>query len=549
MTALSRPWDLASSEVRLIRISDKLQLIGSTFLAQALRVATTLVLARLVTRNDYGLFTLIGSIPGLISLGDLGIPASLIRMRHHDDRVRDTAVTLCVALYLIYGALIVGGGAYFSLRYHDYRLWVVGLIMGVTSLLGVLYNVQLADLNRRLDFRAESRQNMIFAFSQTAAGILFAILGWGIFALALQAFVGQIIANAAIHRRSQLRIPRSFSFSVAKEFVLLGGGVGLAAYVGNVRDSVLNLLIGRVAGPGPVGDWGRSTQVQSLFSQNLMVSIERVAYPNLCRAISLPERLRDLFTKTTVVLMLVGAFTGAWLIGTRVDLVALGLGSQWTRVPPILAVVALAVPAAAFYSISYNTWYALGRAGMLLKVSIVNTILSLPVLAIVAHQGLGPVAWTWVASQWFIALANFVGLIRVIRPPCREIALRSAGLLLAGAASAAVMLLVRRHVQSLLPTFPRFALCSMAGAIVYVALVMLTQRDILHFILRMSRGGGPIKASTPEPTQSESSATSSTDDKAILVDDVTCQLVPPPPPEGRIEPVPIVPSSTPVSYD
>jgi O-antigen/teichoic acid export membrane protein len=475
-------------DAALIPISDKLQLVISSCLAQALRIGTGLVMARLVSRDDYGLYTLILALPGLISLNDLGISASWIKMQDRSDTTRDTAVLLGVGLYALYGILLIGGGGYLAITHRDYRLWLVGAIVAVTGILQVLYTLQLADLNQQLHFRAESKQNILYAAFQAAAGIGMAAAGLGIFALAMQGLAAQVVANAVISRRSRLRLPRSFSLAVARRFVSLGGKVGLAAYVANLQDSTIALTINRMAGQGPVGDWGRATQIQALFAQNVFVSFERMAYPLLCRATADPVRLRDLITKATLSLLLIAGFTTAWLLSMREDFVVLGLGGQWLQVPPLLAIMALAVPAGALYSISYNACYALGRTSVLLRSSVINTLFFLPALLLVCRVGVEAIAWAWVGSQVLLALLNFGWIVWAARPPLDRIVKHGALLVGAGSLAGGVMAWVRSDLSAQLPILLRLTLCSVVGLLVYGLLVRLTQPQVVFFVWRTSRG-------------------------------------------------------------
>jgi len=99
-------------------MSDKLWLVFSSVFAQAMRIGTTLVMARWVSKTDYGLYYVIVSLPGLISLGDLAIPSSLIQMPEDTDSMRDTAVILGLSLYAIYSVVLIGGSTYLSHTHH-----------------------------------------------------------------------------------------------------------------------------------------------------------------------------------------------------------------------------------------------------------------------------------------------------------------------------------------------------------------------------------------------------------------------------------------------
>ena len=178
-----KPLLSARSVKNLLRFSfsDRFQLLSSTFVAQALRILTTIVMARWLTPRDYGLVGLTSAIPGVISsLGDFGAFRCLIQIRDLPDReVRETALALSAGLSAVYAVTAVSCGIALSFAYHDSRLvWIAGL-QAATSFLAMLYGYQMANLSRDLLFNTESKQNLLFAGSQALSGMIFAVLGFG----------------------------------------------------------------------------------------------------------------------------------------------------------------------------------------------------------------------------------------------------------------------------------------------------------------------------------------------------------------------------------
>ncbi len=304
----------------MIRISDKLQLIGSSYLSQVIRILTLFVMARLIGPNDNGIYMLVIYVAGLVmALSDFAIPQSVVQIRDHDeDVVVDTGLVLIVLLYAFYGLFAVAAGIFLTLKdpHHDPHYWRIGVMVAISAELAGLYNVQLARLNRRLNFRAESRQNIIFAVSTAATGIFFALLHYGSYALALQILAGQLAANIAINFRVPLSWPRHASWTVAKRFFTLGTPASLATYVRTVESSIVGLIIKSIPLPNGgiygIGLWSKVVQVQGLFGQNLLTSFQRVAYPLICHSVSDPPRMRQLFARTTLIIMMVSMlFTGS----------------------------------------------------------------------------------------------------------------------------------------------------------------------------------------------------------------------------------------------
>jgi len=483
----------------LIRISDKLQLIGSSFFSQGLRIATTLVMARLLSPDDYGAYMLVLALPALVgAMGDFGIPTTLVQLKNEsEEAIVDTAFVLGTLLYIVYGCLTIAGGIYLSMTYDDPRLIVVAIISASSNLLTAWYNIQLAVLNRRMDFRAESKQNLWFSISTAGAGVALAFAGLGVYALALQLLVGQLIANFAVLRLSPLRWPRQFSMPLAKTYFGLGGKVSLALYVSNVQGSIANLIVNHMGGQVALGAWGRTTQVQAMFGQNLLSSFERVLYPLLCRAVDDPDRRRDLFVRSLLLLMLPSAFACVWLIAGREAMVRLVLGPQWTMVPPLLLIAALAIPANAFGSMGYRMAYAMGRTDLMLRAGFIDLILFFPMLGIVWSYGVPGIAAAWVFGRFLTTTLVLAGLWREINVPTRYLFGQMLRLAFCAVSAGLAMAWGAAWLESALPGMNlllRFITMSVAGFILYIALVLLIQRDLIRSAMQLSR----TRAAPPE---------------------------------------------------
>lgn len=472
---------------------------------QGLRVGTTLAMARLISPSDYGSYMLVLALPALLgSLGDFGIPTTLVQLKHaSEEAIIQTAMVLGVGLYLFYSLMMLGAGTYLSYKYNDHRLIGVAAILAVSNVLLELYNIQLAVLNRRLDFHAEARQNLISSLAVSLSGIGFALSGLGVFALALQQLTGQLISNLAVLRSAPIAWPRHFSKAIAKDYFRLGTKVTLGAYAANVQANFISLLINHIAGKPTLGAWGRAVTVVQLCGHNVLSSFERVVYPLLCKAADDPQRLRSLYVRSTILLMLPSAFAAAWLIAGREAIVRLGLGPQWRdSVPPLLMISGIAIPAAALAIIGYRTAYAIGRTNLMLRVGLTDLAIFIPTLAVLSRFGILGIASAWVVSRFTSALLYNAGIWRVVNPPAGTLVYRVA-VVLASAAVAGVVLRLTGHWLAAHTNWWLIAQLAISSTIalgVYIGLIMLVLPDLPGTVWKLSRSDAePAATATVQP--------------------------------------------------
>jgi O-antigen/teichoic acid export membrane protein len=477
-------------------LSDKALLIGSTFLGHVLRIGTTLVMARLVTPDEYGLYALVILVPAfLVSFGDFNIPGSLIQIRDHDEReVFDTAFACMLVLAAFYLLCFLGGGlylyAYSANARHNPTVIVLGALHGVLTVMQMVYAIQLASLNRGRRFLAETLQNLIFSFSTAATGIIAAFAGAGVYALILQALAGQFLANLFILRKSSLSFPRFFRWDVVRRFLKLGGIMSAANYAGTLEYRVYDYVVvrnGGDLGKQQLGEWGRTTTVQNLFSHNINTALDRVTFTTLCSNTDDPARFREVARRAFEAMFLINCFTAAWLYVTAPDLVRLALGSQWTAVPPLLQIVAIAVPAGAIGSIGHQVCYARGKLLPQLIWSVARAVVLVPLALLLPFTSLAFIAWIWTASRYINAAGLLGTALRIAGPPPRSTFIRTALILAATAIAAATMHFSQLYLAQI-PFYLRLLIVSAIGFAAYLGFIYLTAREMLLFLTRMARG-------------------------------------------------------------
>jgi O-antigen/teichoic acid export membrane protein len=379
------------------RVSPKFAVLLTRFGSQGTRILATFVLARLVSKEDYGLYGQIYAIPGLLAAaGDLGISRSVVINPHlPEEEVRDTALVLMLAIAVILAAAAIGGGWYFDVREADPRLRWVGLLVAGTYLFQGVQSVQLALLARDLRFVRWAGVEVLTTAATAATGVVVALSGGGIFALATQQLVAAILGLAVTMWARPVRWPRRFRRETAKGFLSFGWKASLYQYVNNVQANVANLLIGGLAGNAAVGIYGRATQVRDLLGQNLVTTFDLVLSPLFARARDDAGRLRGLYLRGTVGVTAFLAFGGVWLAVTADDLIRVVLGPGWAEVPALVQALSIGL-----------ALMGVGYTGLLLALALGQPLVNFA-YAMVTLAGLAVAAGVFSATDlWTFALVQ-----------------------------------------------------------------------------------------------------------------------------------------------
>lgn len=462
----------------MINVSAKLHLVSSVFASQGIRIITTLVLARLLTPEDYGYVALVTAIPGVVSvLGDFGIGRGLILLRDIDDEIiEDTAFVVCFALSLFYAAVSVGGGIYLAIIKVDYRLLAVASIHAGAIILGTIYNFQLACLLRKLNFGVEARLNIYGVLIQAASGIAFAVSGFGVFTLVLQSLMAQIMANLMVSRARPLRLPRKFALSAAKRLLSYGWKLSIAQYASNVQASIINLIVAKQFGPVGLGYFGRALQVKDLIGHNLLTGFDRVLFPSLSAEHD-AERKKIMFQKTSCGIFAITVFGGAWMCITSNNLIKLVLGTQWGQIPPLIQVLAIGLPFTSLGLPPTVLCMSKGKLFTWLKFSLFINGVTIPAAYFWGGGNLKTLCFIIAFIQSLSGILFWLWALSYLQAPFIKAFRRITLIMLCGLASGWIMWQLQSMIQSQVSTFISLTAVGIVGLASYALLIYMLDFD------------------------------------------------------------------------
>jgi O-antigen/teichoic acid export membrane protein len=369
-----------------------LQLFARTVAIRAVTVLGMVVLARILTPADFGVYAVLLVYAQALSLvADAGISASLVQQR--DEPSREEIATVWATQQLVWVPIVaatwllapfvsgsqVGLGADF-----EWQLRLTALAIPLT----VLRTVPIAMMTRVLRFGELATIEVVMHLSFYATAVVGALAGAGpwsfVFAILAQSAVGALLANLVWRQWAGL----GFRWSVARRQL----GFGLAFMTANVlvqaRDAVVAVFGGLAGGISAIGLLQFSFRVGHVVA-TVDEIIARVTFPAFSRLQGDPPRVARLMRDAVLVAGLVVGAMQCWLIATAHVLVPSIFGEQWLPAVPAVQLVCLGTLATVPTRFLRTLLFGQGRTrtGLLLAVVVTATMFVIfPVL--VATMGL-----------------------------------------------------------------------------------------------------------------------------------------------------------------
>lgn len=336
--------------------------------AMALRVASSLVLTRLLLPAYFGEMTLVMTlITGISLLSDIGLTPSVIQSTRGDDPVfLNTAWTLQVlrgtGLWLIAIAMSWPMAAF----YHDPKLKLLLPVLAFSTLISSFNSTNLLTLSRHMGVRR------LFAIDGTTAVVsLVVTIAWAYVYPSVWAIVaGQLVST--LYRLCISFIPsvapgirNSFCWDKpsVRNIVHFGRWILIATAFTYFATQADRLILGRLISLSLLGIYGLAYQLSDVPRAIILALGSRVAYPFIAKIIHNPiEEFKSKFLRYRFFALLAGAIMLAMMVNWGGLLILHLYDHRYREAAWMIPILALGLWQTLLYQTTYPVLLSLGKA-------------------------------------------------------------------------------------------------------------------------------------------------------------------------------------------
>jgi PST family polysaccharide transporter len=448
--------------------------------SQGLAWVATLVVARKLGPDAYGLVRMAMVYMGLISMmSEAGIGTALITLRHLDEE-RIAQVNGATAILGVAAMLFSVFASFFVERIFDTaHLRAIVLVLSPTLIMASLQTVPQALLQRDMRFKLLAAIEGLQAFIASSSTVVFALVGFGFWAL----IVGQILGAIAYTLALLLSVRQAFArprIQDVREPLTFGSHVITTRFAWYVYSNADFAIVGRVLGKTALGAYSFGATLASIPVEKITSLVVRVTPSILSAAQDDRAALRRyvLLVTEAVAMLTVPATVGLALVARPFVLAA--LGDHWQSTVGPLRLLAAYAAVRSVSPLITQVLTALGDTRFVMRANIAAAGALLVAFVVAAHWGITAVAATW------IVVHPLVALVPIYSRAFRAIDLsgfRYLRSLLPALAGSALMALVVLAMENVLPSamrpVTRLLVLVAAGAVSYGLVMVATQRERL----------------------------------------------------------------------
>ncbi len=325
-----------------------IQTLISRQLGLVIRALSLVVLARLLSPQDFGIFATATAIIAIArAVSDFGLSAYLIQQKELDNEIIKAAVGLSVLLSLTIVAGLSTGIYFLPDHYLSAEMRLTLWLLALSLLTQPLMLAVDTALKRDLEFTLLSALAVVRIIAQTIGTIGLALMGLGASALAGGVLIETIIATAILlgaAGKGRFVTPLFNGWSSLLHF---GLRYSTSTFLGNVGGAMSILSISRFLGVEFLGLYNRAQSVVSLLDKTLLDGIAPVMLPAISKSLREGKSAKELYLRKVSYLSVL-CWPSFAIIALLADpLVQLLLGDQWkaaTSTVQILALMGLFLP-------------------------------------------------------------------------------------------------------------------------------------------------------------------------------------------------------------
>jgi O-antigen/teichoic acid export membrane protein len=365
-----------------------------------------LILARLLTPDDFGLVTIATSSMGLLlGLTNLGILPALVQGQDTGEDHYDAAWTIGLIRAIFIAVILLTAAPFIATMFAEPRAIPIIRVFAVIPIIEALTSIKVAALNRNLLFRPLAFLRLIDASIHAIISIALA-QAFGVWALVVGMVAGSTATFVFSYFIAPYRPRLSLNSAAARSIIRFGRWIFVSGLIALLAGNVMRIVISRQLGTTGLGLYYLATQLAFLPAEIASETFGNVAFPLFSRLkndIAQATRVFGaLFTSMAALLYPVCAF----LIVFAPAITREVFGPSWAGTEQVIQVLALVTMVGIF---GEATGPVLKGFGHPYKNSFIELIQSLLIISFVwlftSRFGLVGAALAWLPA---ITVSQFI---------------------------------------------------------------------------------------------------------------------------------------------
>ena len=353
------------------------------FSTQGVQFVFSILLARLLTPNDYGMIAMLTIFLAICqTFIDSGFANAVIRKIDRNEKDMATMFFFNIGMSLVCYAIIYFAAPFIASFYKMDELTLILRVLALRLIIQSFATIQATNLTIRIDFKKQAKISLSAAILSGIVGIGFAYKGYGVWALVIQSLFSSTFSSILYWVVVRWHPQCFFNKESFKSLFSYGSKLLISGLLDTIYNNLYPLVIGKFYTPAQLGAFAKADHFSQFPSQNVMLILHRVSFPVLSTLQNDPQRMRSCFLKFINYSALIIFPLMLGLLALSKPMTLLFLTERWSEMIPLLQILCVAMMWYPVHAINLNVLQVLGRSDLFLKLEIIKKILGLTTLLI-----------------------------------------------------------------------------------------------------------------------------------------------------------------------
>ena len=354
-----------------------------SFASQAVSFIVGIILARLLIPKEFGLIGMIGIVIAIsASFINSGFSQALIRKQNCTTEDYSTVFYFSVIVASIFYIILLFTAPLISWFFKEPQLTLIIRFLSFGLIIDSLSIIQSTTLNKRIDFKLQTKISLISSIISGLVGIIMAYSGYGVWSLVFKSLCGQTIRSLLLWFWNKWQPVWVFSIKSFRELFSFGSKLLASGLLDTIYNNIYYLIIGKYFSAMELGFYTMADNFKNLPSQNINNIMSRVSYPVLSEMQNDFIRLKASYKKMITSIMLLSCILMISMATVAEPLIISLIGEKWRQSIIYLQMLSFVGMLYPLHALNLNMLQVLGRTDLHLKLEIIKKVLAIPIILV-----------------------------------------------------------------------------------------------------------------------------------------------------------------------
>ncbi len=356
---------------------------GERITAQLVSLLVSIILARLLSPDDYGAVTIVMV---FITIANVfvsnGFGNALIQKKDADNLDFSSVLYINIILSILIYAVLFISAPFIANFYYMPILNPVLRVLGIRIPVAAINSIQHAYVSRNMLFKRFFWSTLFGTVLSGISGIIMAYSGFGVWALVTQYLINTCTDTVVLWFTVKWRPILACSLKRAKPLIKYGWKLLVSGLLDTGYTQLRSLLIGKLYTSEDLAFYNQGEKYPQVLAVNINSSIGSVLFPAMSQFQNDKKKIKDITRRSIQVCSYVLWPMMLGIVVIAEPLIRLLLTDKWLPSVPFLRIFCFTYGLWPIFTANLQALNAIGRSDIFLKLEIIKKILGIIVLLI-----------------------------------------------------------------------------------------------------------------------------------------------------------------------